>query len=105
MNTGLITNIFPASRGRGLHQGQEDRAETWSWKARRDHGKDTNDDARIPQQVFLLIIQYCSLLRPQESAEFLDMEGFAHMGDIGYFDSQGLLYFVARAKEMLKVPD
>ena len=50
-------------------------------------------------------VPHLSLLRPQESAEFLDKDGFAHMGDIGYFDNQGLLYFVARAKEMLKVPD
>jgi len=43
------------------------------------------------------------LNRPQESAEFLDMDGFAHMGDIGYYDDKELLYFVARAKDMLKV--
>ena len=43
------------------------------------------------------------LARPEESAEFLDKDGFAHMGDIGYYDDKGMLYFVSRAKDMLKV--
>jgi long-subunit acyl-CoA synthetase (AMP-forming) len=31
--------------------------------------------------------------RPEESAEFFDKEGFAHMGDLGYFDEEGKLFF------------
>jgi long-subunit acyl-CoA synthetase (AMP-forming) len=31
--------------------------------------------------------------RPEETAEFLDEDGFAHMGDLGYYDEEGKLYF------------
>jgi len=31
--------------------------------------------------------------RPEENEEFLDAEGFAHMGDLGYYDEEGKLYF------------
>ena len=41
--------------------------------------------------------------RPEATREFLDSEGFAHMGDIGYYSELGELHYVARAKDMLKV--
>ena len=51
----------------------------------------------------MLMMMTWSSFRPEESAEFLDKDGFAHMGDIGYYDDKGMLYFVSRAKDMLKV--
>lgn len=36
------------------------------------------------------------------SKELYDEEGFVHMGDLGYYDSQGKLYFKDRIKEVIK---
>lgn len=43
------------------------------------------------------------LNRPEETQGFLDKEGFAYMNDIGYYDTQGKIYFVDRVKEIMKV--
>ncbi|KAF4119560.1 Acyl-CoA synthetase (AMP-forming)/AMP-acid ligase II [Geosmithia morbida] len=40
---------------------------------------------------------------PQATAETFDADGFLHTGDIGYFDSDGLLSVTDRIKEMIKV--
>ena len=42
------------------------------------------------------------LNRKQENDAFLDDEGFAHTGDIGYHDEEGLLHFVDRIKALMK---
>ena len=34
--------------------------------------------------------------------EVFDEEGFFHMGDIGYYDSSGRMYFCDRMKDLIK---
>ena len=43
------------------------------------------------------------LNRYNETQEFYDKEGFAHMGDLGYYDEEGKLYYKERIKELIKV--
>ena len=31
--------------------------------------------------------------RAEDTAEFLDGEGYAHMGDLGYYDQEGRLHY------------
>ena len=40
---------------------------------------------------------------PSLTADLLDNRGFAHMGDLGSYDTQGKLYYKERIKEQLKV--
>ena len=35
--------------------------------------------------------------------QFFEKDGFAHVGDEGYYDEEGRLYFMDRIKELLKV--
>jgi 4-coumarate--CoA ligase len=39
---------------------------------------------------------------PQKTKETIDAEGFVHSGDIGYYDSAGTIYVVARSKDIIK---
>ena len=39
----------------------------------------------------------------EANREFFDENGFAHMGDIGYYDEDGKLYFKDRIKEVMRV--
>eukprot|EP00092_Neocalanus_flemingeri_P001915 GFUD01002045.1.p1 GENE.GFUD01002045.1~~GFUD01002045.1.p1 ORF type:complete len:240 (+),score=74.53 GFUD01002045.1:99-722(+) len=41
--------------------------------------------------------------RYDETKEFYDEEGYAHMGDLGYYDEEGKLYYKERIKELIKV--
>ena len=43
------------------------------------------------------------LNRDQANKEFFAGDGYSHMGDLGYYDDQGKLYFKDRAKELIKV--
>ena len=43
------------------------------------------------------------LNRDQANKEFFAGDGYSHTGDLGYFDSEGKLYFKDRAKEIIKV--
>jgi len=43
------------------------------------------------------------LNRYEETKEFYDEEGFAHMGDLGYYDEEGKLFYKERIKELIKV--
>ena len=43
------------------------------------------------------------LNRDQANREFFAGDGYCHMGDLGYYDHQGKLYFKDRAKELIKV--
>lgn len=40
---------------------------------------------------------------PAATAETFDAEGFLHTGDVGHFDSEGLIHIEDRIKEMIKV--
>jgi len=60
-----------------------------------------NDEGEIMAKTGTMMKGY--LNRYKESQEYLDGDGFAHMGDIGYYDNQGKLYYVDRIKELLKV--
>ena len=39
----------------------------------------------------------------EATAEFFTDDGFAAMGDLGYFDEEGKLFFKERMKDVLKV--
>jgi len=41
--------------------------------------------------------------RDEDLASVFDGEGFAHMGDLGYYDENGVLYFKERMKELMKL--
>ena len=43
------------------------------------------------------------LNNPTANKEFFTEDGFAKMGDLGYYDEQGRLYFKDRIKEVIKV--
>ena len=43
------------------------------------------------------------LNRYDETKEFYDEEWFANMGDLGYHDEQGKLFYKERIKELIKV--
>jgi len=43
------------------------------------------------------------LNRDLANKEFFTEDGWAHTGDLGYYDTQGRLYFKDRVKEMIKV--
>jgi len=43
------------------------------------------------------------LNRESESRDLYDDNGFVHMGDLGYYDQSGTLFFRERIKEMLKL--
>merc|ERR1712179_378024 len=43
------------------------------------------------------------LNREAELAELFDEDGFAHMGDLGFYDENGVLFFKERMKELLKL--
>ena len=38
----------------------------------------------------------------EATKNFYDSEGFAKMGDVGYHDKLGKIFFVERIKEMIK---
>ncbi len=40
--------------------------------------------------------------RPEENAKFFGKDGFAHTGDLGHYDEDGILYFDSRMKETIK---
>ena len=42
------------------------------------------------------------LKRPEETAELIDVEGFGHTGDLGYYTEKGDIYYVDRMKELIK---
>lgn len=46
----------------------------------------------------MLMIGY--LNRPK--SDFFDDEGFGMTGDLGYYDEDGVLYYVDRVKELVK---
>ena len=43
------------------------------------------------------------LNNPEADKEFFDEEGFARLGDMGYYDEEGNLFFKERIKETVKV--
>lgn len=43
------------------------------------------------------------LNNPTANKEFFTEDGFAKMGDLGYYDEHGRLYFKDRIKEVIKV--
>ena len=43
--------------------------------------------------------------RDQANKEFFAGDGYSHTGDLGYYDSEGKLYFKDRAKEIIKVSE
>ena len=43
------------------------------------------------------------LKREDDTEEFFEKDGFVHVGDEGYYDEEGRLYFRDRIKELLKV--
>jgi acyl-CoA synthetase (AMP-forming)/AMP-acid ligase II len=42
------------------------------------------------------------LNKPEATAQTIDLEGWLHTGDIGYFDEDGHFFIVDRAKELIK---
>jgi len=42
------------------------------------------------------------LNKPDATAQTIDVEGWLHTGDIGYFDEDGHFFIVDRAKELIK---
>jgi acyl-CoA synthetase (AMP-forming)/AMP-acid ligase II len=42
------------------------------------------------------------LNKPEATAQTIDVEGWLHTGDIGYFDEDGHFFIVDRAKELIK---
>lgn len=42
------------------------------------------------------------LNRPEENKKFFADDGYVHTGDLGHYDSNGLLYFEGRLKELIK---
>ena len=43
-----------------------------------------------------------SYINKSITEEELDKEGFWHMGDLGYYDVDGNLYYSSRAKDIMK---
>ena len=43
------------------------------------------------------------LNKKAETQDLYDDEGYVHMGDIGFYDKDGKLYYHSRDKELLKV--
>ncbi|XP_055691789.1 luciferin 4-monooxygenase-like isoform X2 [Lutzomyia longipalpis] len=46
------------------------------------------------------IVEY--LENPEATAQFIDSDGFAHTGDLGFFDKDGFLYITGRSKDIIK---
>lgn len=44
-------------------------------------------------------------LRPEETAEVLDIDGWLGTGDLGYYDREGHIYMVERLKQLIKCMD
>lgn len=42
------------------------------------------------------------LKRPKQTKEYFDSDGFAHTGDLGFYDENGEIFFVDRMKELIK---
>uniref|UniRef100_A0A4D5RSU4 Putative acyl-coa synthetase n=1 Tax=Ixodes scapularis TaxID=6945 RepID=A0A4D5RSU4_IXOSC len=40
--------------------------------------------------------------RPEETAQFMDADGWCRSGDVAYYDEEGKVYFVERLKEMIR---
>lgn len=90
---------------RGLRDGPGDRAKARSGGARRDLRQD--DDMHEGDQDYNDQLDECHaqgyLNNPTANKEFFTEDGFAKMGDLGYYDEQGRLYFKDRIKEVIKV--
>ena len=43
------------------------------------------------------------LNNPAADTDYFTQDGFATMGDLGYYDEEGRLYFKDRIKEVIKV--
>uniref|UniRef100_A0A147BFU3 Putative acyl-coa synthetase n=2 Tax=Ixodes ricinus TaxID=34613 RepID=A0A147BFU3_IXORI len=43
--------------------------------------------------------------RPEETAQFMDADGWCRSGDVAYYDEEGKVYFVERLKEMIRCMD
>ena len=61
----------------------------------------TNKSGEIMAKTKTMMTGY--LNRYDETKEFYDEEGYAHMGDLGYYDEEGKLYYQERIKELIKV--
>ena len=42
------------------------------------------------------------LKKPKETKNFFDKDGFAHTGDLVFYDENGDIYYVDRMKELIK---
>ena len=42
------------------------------------------------------------LNRKKANDEFMDSQGFAHTGDLGYYDDDGVMHYVDRLKALMK---
>ena len=50
-----------------------------------------------------MIVMQGYLNNQTANLEFFTEDGFAKMGDLGYYDEEGRLYFKDRIKEVIKV--
>lgn len=69
------------------------------------HAIDTDGNALGPGEVGEICVRGTSVIkgylnRPEASAETI-VDGWLHTGDIGYFDEDGFIYLVDRAKDMI----
>ena len=62
---------------------------------------DPMTEGKIMVKTKNMMLKY--LNRPKDTEEFFDLNGFGYIGDVGYYDNSGRLFFSYRMREVLKV--